>query len=585
MKLLLSVYTCYLVTLAASAFQPNQPMLIWEAANSDAEWVFPNETGVERARPIIVFSEFFELAASSRWHLDSWPDVLELELFHDALVRVILEHSYETKTGTLILVGKVDGDPLGSFHAAIQQNIIAMDISVASRLFQVRYVNSNLHQVLEINQSLFPADEEPTEVFLPGPVSPALPPAAAGSGNTQIDVMVVYTETAKNQQGGQAAIEALVDLAIAITNTSYQNSSVEINLNLVHQQEIVYTETSNMATDRNRLQNPSDGFMDDVHALRLQYGADMVALVRGSLGGSCGIAYIMNPVTPDFRDFGFCVVSRTCISGNYSFGHELGHIMSARHDWFADGTSNAPFPYNHGYVNTGSQWRTVMSYNNLCANQGFSCTRINYWSNPEVLFNGEAMGIPEGQSQPSFNAKALNTTATTVAAFMETINCEDDVYEPNNAIAPDQILTGTVAGTTYPNLQVCPGDRDVFTVDLAAWHILEVRISFIHADGDLQLKLYNQAGELVSEINTSQNFETLTTAVGDTPQRFYVEVAGVSGASNAYDLQIKDEPEETRYFDYWMSETLTMCSDNTPTIQNLICYLNNGFECPPNPCN
>jgi len=564
-------------SLAAMAFQPEPAFQVWETPAATADWQAPDRPTVSRARPIVINPDFFALATQARWHLEHWPQLLDLDLFPDVHAVFQIENAYEAKSGGLVLTGGLEGIPGGMVHAVIHREVAIFDVAFPNALYHVRYVNDDLHQVLQIDQANFPADLEPTPVNLPGPHSPALPPAAAGE-NTTVDVMVVYTETAKNQEGGVSAIEALIDLAIVESNTSYMNSEIGITLNLVHQAEIDYNETSSMSTDRNRLQNPGDGFMDEAHDWRVQYGADIVALIRGDLGSSCGIAYIMNPVTPDFFDHGFCVVSRFCATGYYSFGHELGHIMSARHDWAVDPSNNAPWPFNHGYVH--GSWRTIMGYPSACG----GCTRIIYWSNPEVLFNGDPMGVPEGQPQPSSNAKALNMTATTVAAFSDQIICEEDAYEPNNALAPDQILTASIEGEVYADLITCPGDPDIFTVDVPGGHTLEIQVAFTHANGDLNLRLYNEAGIELDVSDSTTDNEMLTAPVEASETRYYVEVAGLGAASNDYVLTLKDEPGETQIFAYWLSENSTMCSDGPPTILNLLCYMNNGYECPPAPC-
>ena len=49
-----------------------------------------------------------------------------------------------------------------------------------------------------------------------------------------------------------------------------------------------------------------------------------------------------------------------------------------------------------------------MAYN--CAS---GCPRLNYWSNPNKLYNG----VPMGNTTRSDNTRVLNTTRGTVAAF------------------------------------------------------------------------------------------------------------------------------------------------------------------------
>ncbi len=199
----------------------------------------------------------------------------------------------------------------------------------------------------------------------------------------------------------------------------------------MHTAEVVYTESGNITTDRNRLQNPSDGYVDNVHALRDTYEADVVTMIVENGGGYCGIAYIMTSVSTTFENYAFNITARNCATGYYSFGHELGHIMSARHDWYVDATSYSPYSYNHGLTNPTDGWRTIMAYNSECVARGTSCTRLQYWSNPNVSYGGDPMGVPAGTSTAcstgslsnpacdADNRMTLNNTAWTVANFRD----------------------------------------------------------------------------------------------------------------------------------------------------------------------
>jgi hypothetical protein len=58
-----------------------------------------------------------------------------------------------------------------------------------------------------------------------------------------------------------------------------------------------------------------------------------------------------------------------------------------------------------------------MAYGDGCA----FCSRILYWSNPDVTRNGEAMGRAEGQTNAADNRKTLNNTASTVANWRQEV--------------------------------------------------------------------------------------------------------------------------------------------------------------------
>ena len=103
-----------------------------------------------------------------------------------------------------------------------------------------------------------------------------------------------------------------------------------------------------------------------------------------------------------FESCAFSVVRRSCATGNYSFGHELGHNMGATHDWYP--MDVGAYPYSHGFVKVtptapAMPWRTVMAYRDECLAAGLpDCTRVQYFSNPNVNYpvGGDAMGVANG---------------------------------------------------------------------------------------------------------------------------------------------------------------------------------------------
>ena len=152
-------------------------------------------------------------------------------------------------------------------------------------------------------------------------------------------------------------------------------------------------------------------------------------------------------VSSTFAASAFTVVRRSCATGYYSFGHELGHNMSAHHDCYVNTTAQ-PYPYIHGYVNTADRWRTIMAYNDECYDAGFNCTRIPYWSNPSVSYNGDPMGEEDGGCDAN-NAKTLDNTASTVAAF-RTVAADLVVINPS---VSDSTLTPGQSFTIYATVK------------------------------------------------------------------------------------------------------------------------------------
>ncbi len=204
----------------------------------------------------------------------------------------------------------------------------------------------------------------------------------ADTSGTVIDAMVVWTPAARNAVGGTTdAIQSLVLAAVANANLAYANSGVNAQLRLVYSGEVNYAETpSNIGTDLAALATNGDGKIDQVHALRAQYGADVVTLIGNgyAAGGTCGIGYLMTSVSTNFAPYAFTVVDQSCAAGYLSYAHEVGHNEGLQHDP-ANAGSAPSYPFAYGYQDPAGQFRTVLSYGGE--------TRVPYFSSPLVKYN------------------------------------------------------------------------------------------------------------------------------------------------------------------------------------------------------
>jgi hypothetical protein len=353
--------------------------------------------------------------------------ILTLNLFGDVVLTGVLEHVELNQSGGFSWLGHVEGVPLSQVTLVVKDGLLVGNVVMPAGFYQVRYVGNGVHAVYEIDPSAFPPEMEPIPADIREEAQASAGPESLADDGSVIDVLVVYTPGARAAEGGTQAMNALIDLAVAETNTSYANSLINQRLNLVHTAEVSYVEFD-FVEALYAVTDPDDGLMDNVHTLRDDYAADEVVLIihiQGSL--YCGVAWFMSNVSTAFESNAFAVVHRACATGYYSFGHELGHNMGARHDWYVD-NGVTPYTYSHGYVNAADQWRTILAYNSECSDRGFSCTRLQYWSNPDVTLGGDPMGVPggtaancsEGVPNPhcdADNRETLNQTAYTVANF------------------------------------------------------------------------------------------------------------------------------------------------------------------------
>jgi hypothetical protein len=383
--------------------------------DADGAQVLPFQTGRAMSDPTVVRSRWvrvdFDLLRGDS--LSEGASSIVLNLFDDISFQTIKDRFERRSSTGYTWIGRIAGTSISQVILTVEDDVLAGNILADGEPYQVRAVHEGTHAIRRIDQSQFPEEAPPIPAPIPSDKAETFSPLPQADDGTLIDVLVVYTAAAAN---ASSSINAEIQLAIDETNQTYVNSGVTQRVRLVHAAQVSYTETGHGDVDLVRLQNPSDGYLDEVHTLRDAYGADLVSFWVENMGNDCGIGYLMTAVLPSFASHGFSVVARDCATGYYSFGHEMGHNMGAHHDrYLKDG--DGAYPYSHGYVYTPGRWRTVMAYNQECADKGFNCTRIPYWSNPAVDYQGIPTGISEDSQESANNRLTLEHTASTVANF------------------------------------------------------------------------------------------------------------------------------------------------------------------------
>jgi hypothetical protein len=339
-------------------------------------------------------------------------DVVDLNLFDDVHLRAKRKGLDVTRRNGYVWKGSLLDLP-GEASIAVQDGVMTGTVFANDTVYEIRYRGNGEHEVREIIPSEFPSDDDPSAdvaIDVPDvPGSGASGAQVAGDSGSQIDVMVVYTNGARASVGGTAAMQSLIDLALANANTAYANSGVTQRVRLVHTAEVTYTEAGSN-TDLNRLMTPGDGYLDNVQTMRDQYGADMVSLLGN--GYACGLAFMMGAPSTAYEGYAFSVVDQTCAAGNLSLAHEMGHNMGLNHDP-AHASGSPAFTYAYGFQQPSGLFRTVMAY--PCPSG--ACPRLMYFSNPNVSYNSHATGTSSQN-----NALALNNTANTVANFRQSVS-------------------------------------------------------------------------------------------------------------------------------------------------------------------
>ena len=341
-----------------------------------------------RARPVRVVARLLE------------RDQFNLNLFPGQSFAVRLDRRVDYGNGDFAWVGRILDEPLSRVTFASRGGVISGAVDRAldngNELYELTPSADGGYLLFQANEGKLPrrapgvhaATEdsfEPADLATDDSGPYVVAEATAAAPIIQ-DIMVVYTPASVIKYG-KSGIESKILQAITDANAAYQNSQVNAQLNLVYLGQVNYAETGDMNGALTALRSTSDGKMDEVHALRNQYGADLVCLVDED-ANYCGIAYVMQTVSTSFASYAFSVVYSGCLS-SLTLPHEIGHNQGNQHDR-ANASFQGAYPYSYGWrrcVGDGTGFRTIMSYS--CSGG----TRIPYFSNPNLTLYGYRLGV------------------------------------------------------------------------------------------------------------------------------------------------------------------------------------------------
>ena len=303
----------------------------------------------------------------------------------------------------------------------------------------------------------------PKARFAP-PVASSDAVVASDDGDV-VDVLVVYPSVVRDIQGGHGRMLSLIDLDIATVNEAYATSGVKLRVELAAAVEVEYDwHLTRGALDwyyttiylddvwipvLDHLTGKDDGYLDEVHALRDRYAADLVLLHLGDETPRkvarmpiWGIAHGLPEVTgAALEERGFSVAT----SGDGTVvAHELGHSMGLWHDRH-DHWGNEPFPYSHGFRyehdytynvegdTARVRYGTIMATQTNAIYNGF----VLAFSNPDLVHPGDpnlTLGVPGDEPSsavdgPANAARHLNELRGVLANVRSRADADPCRYE------------------------------------------------------------------------------------------------------------------------------------------------------------
>lgn len=230
---------------------------------------------------------------------------------------------------------------------------------------------------------------------------------------TVIDVMVVYTPSAESWAASSSSgIRNVINQAMAIAQSSIDNSNIGLVFRLVHSAKVSYSETGDSAND---LENLTYGDISNVHDLRDEYGADLVSMFTNT-NDVGGIAWLMT-YTGGVSEYGYSISRVQQASWTTTFVHEIGHNMGNEHSRNQLSSPAPPvggvYTYSTGWRwtgNSGTSYASVMTY-------GEGSTNLDVFSNPNISYDGVPTGSYSGTYSPADNSRSMEMMMDVIAGY------------------------------------------------------------------------------------------------------------------------------------------------------------------------
>ena len=364
---------------------------------------FKSESFVKRGRYVQFNTASLEAIQPGNFGPAGRPQ-LRLNLFEDVDLTFGLERAEKRPQGRTVYTGHFPEAP-GSIGVLTHDHgrLTGIFFIPGKGTFKITPAGNGLHRITEVDEDKGaacgldgsgPELSDPKlaadmpQAGMPWQIPNDYPQGCAyGSAPTVVNLAVVYTPAALKVIGNAQDMASLIDTVVFYNNMAYFNSGINVQLQLVYEGEVPYTETG-MGSD---LANMANGGVSGIAGIQASYGAALVNMLVAGADPVMGLAQLPGHYCLEHVSFAECMM------------HEIGHNFGCGHDTSSGGPGIYPFSSGYRYTAAGVQYRTIMAY----APGAYT----PFFSSPLASYLGSATGVANVED----NARTINSTGPVMA--------------------------------------------------------------------------------------------------------------------------------------------------------------------------